>query len=256
MGFFSEIGRGIRNTKRAVLRTVGKTIETIGAITGNLTVEIAGIEISAKNYYLDRNVDLNSSSASVQDTVDVHIMCERVRRDVALQAKKYEDEMVDNLETDINKFIDTLAEIFPENIMAEFDYGIGQVFEDDIHNTVSDYVAVHISQDSDEFVKILNMNDSIRKKETEIYVNKVIDNALILLQDKCRNKKIAIYRKMYDDLEIYFTNEKNIAERLEKNMRDLQEHKNDMEYYKSQAIDTVIDIAHMESIKTLTYGNV
>ena len=51
-------------------------------------------------------------------------------------------------------------------------------------------------------------------------------------------------------------NEKNIAEKLEKNMKELQEHKNDMNYYENQAIDTVKDIAYMECIRTLTYGNV
>ena len=35
-----------------------------------------------------------------------------------------------------------------------------------------------------------------------------------------------------------------------------QEHKNDMNYYENQAIDTVKDIAYMECIRTLTYGNV
>ena len=49
---------------------------------------------------------------------------------------------------------------------------------------------------------------------------------------------------------------KNIAEKLEKNMKELQEHKNDMNYYENQAIDTVKDIAYMECIRTLTYGNV
>ncbi|ACR73603.1 Hypothetical protein EUBELI_20458 (plasmid) [Lachnospira eligens ATCC 27750] len=36
----------------------------------------------------------------------------------------------------------------------------------------------------------------------------------------------------------------------------IQEHKNDMNYYENQAIDTVKDIAYMECIRTLTYGNV
>ncbi|MDO5425890.1 MAG: hypothetical protein Q4F41_19490, partial [Eubacteriales bacterium] len=68
-----------------------------------------------------------------------------------------------------------------------------------------------------------------------------------------RNKKIAVYRKMCDDLESYFTNEKNIAEKLENNAKELQAHKDDMNYYKQQAIDTVKDIAYMECIRTLTY---
>lgn len=256
MGFFSEIGRWATNTKRAICRSVGKAIEKVGEITSNIDIEMFGFDIQCKNPYLEKQVDLNSSETSVQDTIDVHKMCEETRQQAASQAKKYEDEIVDKIEEDINRFIDTLAEVFPENVMEEFDYGIGDAFEDDIHNTVSDYVAKHISQDSEEFVKILNMNDSVRADKTDEYVKNVINKALKLLYDKCRNKKKDVYQKMCDDLESYFTNEKNIAEKLEKNMKELQEHKNDMDYYENQAVDTVKDIAYMECIRTLTYGNV
>ena len=116
-------------------------------------------------------------------------MCEETRQQAASQARKYEDEIVDKIEEDINGFIDALSEVFPDNILVEFDYGIGDAFEDDIHNTVSDYVARHISQDSEEFVKILNMNDSIREEKTDEYVKKVINQALNLLHNKCRDKK-------------------------------------------------------------------
>lgn len=255
MGFFSSIGRTITNVKRAVCRGAGKVIEKVGEITGNINIEMKGFEIQCNNPYLEKQVDLNSSETSVQDTIDVHKMCEETRQQAATQARKYEDEIVDKIEEDINEFVDALAEVFPENILEEFDYGIGDAFEDDIHNTVSDYVAKHISQDSEEFVKILNMNDSIRAEKTDEYVKKTINEAIKLLHDKCRNKKIAVYRKMCDDLEAYFSNEKNMAEELEKNMKELQEHKDDMEYYEKQAIDTVKDIAYMECIRTLTYGN-
>lgn len=256
MGFFSSLGRALTNVKRAACRGVGKVIEKVGEITGNIDIEMKGYEIQCNNPYLEKQVDLNSSSTSVQDTIDVHKMCEETRQQAASQARKYEDEIVDKIEEDINGFIDALSEVFPDNILVEFDYGIEDAFEDDIHNTVSDYVARHISQDSEEFVKILNMNDSIREEKTDEYVKKVINQALNLLHNKCRDKKIAVYRKMCDDLEAYFINEKNIAEKLEKNMKELQEHKNDMNYYENQAIDTVKDIAYMECIRTLTYGNV
>lgn len=256
MGFFSSIGRAITNAKRAVCRGVGKAIEKIGEITGNIDIEMKGIEIQCNNPYLKKQVDLKNASTSVQDTIDVHKMCEETRIQAASQARKYENEIVDKIEEDINGFIDALAEVFPEKILEEFDYSITDAFEDDIHNTVSDYVATHISQDSDEFVKILNMDDSIREEKTDEYVKKVINEALILLHKKCKNKKVAIYRKMCDDLEMYFRDEKNIAEQLEKNMKELQEHQDDMDYYENQAIDTIKDIAYMECIRTLTYGNI
>lgn len=255
MGFFSSIGRGIINTKRAVCRGIGKVIEKAGEIIGNSYIEVKGFEIQCNNPYLEKQVDLNNPSTSVQDTIDVHKKCEETRQQAASQARKYEDEIVDEIEKEINQFIDALAEVLPENVLEEFDYGIGDAFEDDIHNTVSDYVATHISQDSEEFVKILNMDDSIRAEKTDEYVKKVINDAVKLLNNKCKNKKIAVYRKMCDDLEEYFTKEKNIAEKLEQNMKELLEHQNDIEYCKKQVIDTVKDIAYMECIRTLTYEN-
>lgn len=255
MGFFSSVGKAFTNAKRAVCRGVGKAIEKVGEITGNIDIEMAGWDIQCKNPVLEKQVDLNSSDTSVQDTIDIHKLCEETRQQAAMQAKKFEDQVVDNLEDDINKFIDALSEVLPESILSEFDYGISDAFEDDIHNTVSDYVATHISQDSDDFVKILNMNDSVRTEKTDDYVKKVLNEALKQLQEKCRRKKIAVYRKMCDDLESYFSNEKKLAEEAEKNMKALQEHKDDMKFYEEQAINTVVDIAYMECIRTLTYGN-
>lgn len=256
MGFFSSIGRFVTNTKRAIFRGAGTAIEKIGAITGNIDIELKGIEIQCNNPVLEKPVDLYSSETSVQDTIDVHKLCEEIRLQVVSQARKYEDQLVDNIEDDINRFIDILAEVFPENILEEFHYGIEDAFEDDIHNTVSDYIASHISQDSEEFVEILMMNDSVREEKTKAYVERVKSEAVALLKDKCRDKKIAVYRKMYDDLDSYFLNEKKLAEEAERNMKKLQEHKNDLAYYQQQAISTVKDIAYMECIRTLTYGNV
>lgn len=255
MGFFSGLARLATNAKRAVCREAGKAIEKVGEITGNVDIEIKGWEIQCNNPVLEKKVDLNSADTSVQDTIDVHKLCEETRQQAASQAKKYEDEAVDSLEDDINKFIDDLSEVFPENILDEFNYGVGNSFEDDIHNTVSDYVATHISQDSEAFVKLLNLDNSIRKEKTDKYVKEVLNDALKKLQEKCQQKKIEVYRKMYDDLEAYFSNEKKLAEQAENNFKALQEHQNDMKFYEEQAINTVIDIAHMECIKTLTYSN-
>ena len=241
--------------KRAVCRGIGQVIEKVGDVIGQYNISSVGIDIQINNPYIEKPIDLNSSTTSVQDTIDVHKICEETRQQVSSQMKKYEDELVDEIEKDINRFIDDLAEVFPENILEEFAYGIDDAFEDDIHNTVSDYVAVHISQDSEEFVKILNLDNSIREEKTKEYVKKVKNEALELLLNKCKNRKIAVYRKMCDDLEEYFTKEKNIAEKLEQNMKELLEHQNDMEYCKKQAIDTVKDIAYMECIRTLTYEN-
>ncbi|MDO5424492.1 MAG: hypothetical protein Q4F41_12275, partial [Eubacteriales bacterium] len=136
MGFLSSISRAVINAKRAVCRGVGKAIEKVGEVTGNVEIELKGYNIQCNNPYLEKQVDLNSSSTSVQDTMDIHKLCEKTRQQAASQAKKYEDDLVDQIEDDINKFIDALSEVFPENILAEFDYGIGDAFEDDIHNTV------------------------------------------------------------------------------------------------------------------------
>lgn len=255
MGLFSSIGRAFTNAKRAVCRAAGKVIEKVGEITRNIDIELAGWNIQCKNPVLEKKVDLDNADTSVQDTIDVHKICEQTRNQAALQAKQIEDQVVDYLEDDINKFVDALSEVFPEKILQEFDYEISEAFEDDIHNTVSDYVAIHISQDSEEFVKILNMDDTVRHEKTDEYVKNVLNNALKVLQEKCRLKKIAIYRKMCDDLETYFSREKRIAEETERNIKALQEHKNDMKYYEDEAVKSVIDVAYMECIRTLTYKN-
>lgn len=247
--------RAVTNTKRAFCRGVGKVIEKVGEITHNVDIEIKGWEIQCNNPVLEKQVDLNSSDTSVQDTIDVHKACEEIRQEAASHAQKYEDELVDHLEEDIDKFIDALAEVFPESVLDEFDYSIGDFFEDDIHNTVSNYVATHISQDSEEFVRILNMSDSIRKEKTDDYVKKILNEAIKKLQEKCRKKKIEVYRKMYDDLDAYFESEKKLAEEAEKNLKELQNHRNDIRYYEDQAVISVIDVAYMECIKTLTYTN-
>ena len=105
MGFFSSLGRALTNVKRAACRGVGKVIEKVGEITGNIDIEMKGYEIQCNNPYLEKQVDLNSSSTSVQDTIDVHKMCEETRQQAASQARKYEDEFVDKIEEDINGFI-------------------------------------------------------------------------------------------------------------------------------------------------------
>lgn len=262
MRFFSslkkigqEFGRGIVNAKRSVCRGIGTAIEKVGDLVNNVDIEILGINIQNDNPYLDKQVDLNDSSTSVQDTIDIYKMCDDVRRQISLQAKRCEDDAVDQLRKDINKFIDILAEVFPEDVMNQFSYDIADAFEDDIHNTVSQYVSENISTDSPEFVKILNMSDAIREEKTKDYTKKVINKALALLEKKCRDKKISIFRKMCDDLESYFQYEKDIAKEYEKNVREMKEHMNDLEYCRKQAINLVTDISYMETIRTLTYGN-
>lgn len=256
MGFFSSIGRGLTNAKRAVCRTIGAAIEKVGEITGNLDIELKGIEIQCNNPVLEKAVDLDDCNTSVQDTIDVHKMCEEVRLDVAIQAKKYEDALVDQIKDDIDSFIDALSEIFPENVMEQFDYAISDAFVDDIHNTVADYVATNISQDSQEFVDILKIeNDADRTRETDKYMKKVLKDAEHQLEKNCRSKKIAVYRKMCTDLQEYFENEKNIVEEYKKNMEEMQIHKNDAEYCEKQAVSIIKDLSYMECIRTLTYEN-
>lgn len=255
MGFWSELRRGAANAKRAVCRGIGSAIEKIGDVTGNWAIEDFGLGLQCKNPYLEKQIDLNSTDTSVEDTINVHAICEETRNDAARQAKKYETAMFDKLQEKIDKFIDELAEIVPEDILYELDYGIGDVFENDIHNTVSEYVSKFISQDSEEFVKILNMDDSVRAEETEQYVKKVLQAAVEKVQEKCRRKELSIYKRMLEDLENYFTYERNCTEETKKNMEKLQEHKEDMDYHKEQAIQIVEDIAYMECIRTLTYAD-
>lgn len=257
MSFFSKAKNVLINGKRAVCRGVGDALEKIGEVTRISPIEMAGIYLWSDNpVYFEDAIDVNSSDTSVSDTINIHKKCEETRQVIATRAKNIEDKIVDELEEDINKFIDALAEVFPENVLAEFNYSIEKSFEDDVHNTVSDYVSVHISQDSEEFVNILKIiDDSERLEKTKEYEKRILNEAMKLLQKKCQSKKIGTYRRMLDDLQTYFTNEKNVVEELKKNMEELQEHKDDMCFYAEKATETVKDMNYMECIRTLTYKN-
>lgn len=255
--FLSKAKSGFINAKRTVCRGVGDALEKIGEVTRISPIEMAGINLWADNpVYFEEAIDVNSSDTSVSDTINIHKKCEETRQVVATKAKKIEDKIVDELEGDINKFIDSLAEILPENVLAEFNYSIEKAFEDDIHNTVSDYVSVHISQSSEEFVNILKItDDSERLEKTTEYEKRILKEAMNLLKKKCQSKKIGTYRRMLDDLQTYFVNEKNIVEELKKNIEELQKHKDDICFYTEKATETVKDMNYMECIRTLTYKN-
>lgn len=217
--FGQEFGRGIVNAKRSVCRGIGTAIEKVGDLVNNVDIELLGINIQNDNPYLDKQVDLNDSSTSVQDTIDIYKMCDDVRRQISLQAKRCEDDAVDQLRKDINKFIDILAEVFPEDVMNQFSYDISDAFEDDIHNTVSQYVSENISTDSPEFVKILNMSDAIREEKTKEYTKKVINKALALLEEKCRDKKSLFLERCVMTLKAIFSTRKM----LQKNLKRMSE---------------------------------
>lgn len=257
MSFFSKAKNFLINGKRAACRGVGNVLEKIGEVTRISPIEMAGIDLWCDNpVYFEDAIDVNSSETSVSDTINIHKKCEETRQVVATKAKKIEDKIVDELEEDINKFIDALEEVLPENVLAEFNYSIEKTFEDDIHDTASDYVSVHISQNSEEFVNILKIaDDATRLDKTREYEKRILNEAMQLLQKKCQSKKIGTYRRMLDDLQTYFTNEKNIVEELKKNMEELQEHKDDMCFYTEKATETVKDMNYMECIRTLTYKN-
>lgn len=251
-----ETGRGLINAKRTFCRALGNAIQKIGDLFNNDDIVTAGIDLEVDNPYLEKAVDLDDSNTTIQDTIDIHKMCEMVRQDVASQAKIEEDLFVTQIENDINAYIDILAGILPENVLARFDYGISDAFIDDIHNTVSDYVAQNISQDADEFVAILKIDDdTIRKQKTEEYTSMVMKNAVSQLEEKCRYKKNAVYRKMCDDMENYFENEINIMQEYKKNIMEIQRHENDVEYCENQAVSIIKDLSYMECIRTLTYAN-
>ena len=251
-----EVGRGLVNTKRAICRAVGTVIEHIGDITDNSDIYWAGVNLQYDNPYLEKSVDLEDSDTSVQDTINVHRICEELRQNTAVQAKMYEDELVIQIKKDINNYIDALSEIFPPNIMEQFDYGINDAFVDDIHNTVSDYVAQHISQDAEDFVAILKIQDDIvRKQKTEAYTSKIMQNSISLLEMKYRKKKIEICAKMSNDIRNYLENEKNVIEEYQKNIKEIQAHKDDAEYCGKQAVSIIKDLSYMECIRTLTYEN-
>lgn len=244
----------LKNLKSKVCNAIGRGVEKVGEITHIFSLEMAGYNMRINNPVTNK-VDVTNSETSVQDTIDVHMACEKARQEAAEQAAPMEEEYIDSIEEDIEKFKDALSEVLPMEVMQRFDYSLGNGFAKELQNTISDYVSKNISQDNEEFIKILNMDDSIRKKKSENYINKVLDEASKELQRKCKEKRIFLYRKMYDDLDEYFSNQRKIGEEQEQNYKELKVHENDIAYQKEKAIDKIVDIAHMGCIKTLTYAN-
>ena len=101
--------------------------------------------------------------------------------------------------------------------------------------------------DEDILMSVIKDNGSVSRKK--------ITEAMNLLKKKCQSKKIGTYRRMLDDLQTYFANEKNIVEELKKNIEELQKHKDDICFYTEKATETVKDMNYMECIRTLTYKN-
>ena len=246
---------GAINLKRAACRAFGKTIEGIGKLLNDSTLEIKGYQIVIDNPVLKKRVDLtDSEKTSVQDTIDVHRMCEETRAQAAMQAKCYEDDIIDGIEDDINVFMDKLGEVLTEETLEEFFYSIDSSFVDDIHNTVSNYIASHISVDSEEFVSILNLPDADREKKTKNYVDKVLKNAKKELEKKANKKRMDIFHQIINDLDDCFSNEKKLNEEKQRIYKEMEQHRNDMEYCKKEAINTIADIDRMEAIRFLTYA--
>lgn len=247
----------LRKLAGHILDGVGTVIEVIGEVTHIEPIADLGLSISIKGYELQDDLDLDNSSTSVQETIDVHKMCEDVRLQADTQAKRVEDAQVDKLQDDIDEFSHALSAVLPEEVVPQFQYDLQSDFGDDIHNTVADYIGSHISQDSQEFVDILKIhNKSERKQKSDTYVERIICEATDLLKSKCQNKRIQIYKKMYSDLDDYFTNVRKLSEESESNLIELQAHQNDIEFQEKQAVATIIDMAYMECIRTLTFGDV
>lgn len=247
MGFFGKL-------KRKAFNIIGQGIEKIGEITHIFSVEMFGLDMQINNPVKEK-VDVTDSNTSVEETINVHTACERARKEVAEQAEPIEEKLIEELKKDVNKFRDYFAEILPEDILRNFDYSLKDISIEEIHNTTSEYVSKKISQDNDEYVKILNMDDSIRKEESKIYIDKVLKEAKEKLESVCQSKKKNLYTKMYNDLEEYFTNQRKIGEEQQKNYEELKKHKDDIIYQEELAISTIIDIAYMECIRTLTFTN-
>ncbi len=229
-------------------------MEKIGDVTNLTGLEIAGIELQCNNPYLAKQVDLADAETSVQDTIDVHKVCEETRLQVSKQAKIIEEGIIDDIEKNVNSAIDELAGVLPENIIDEYYHEIGDAFEDEIRDTLTGYISSHISQDSEEFVRILKLPDSSREKDTQEYMQKTLNDAQTLLFQKANEKQISIFKKMFDCLESYFCDEKNLAKETKTKLEELQANENDVLYLCEQAKETAVDIAYMECIRMLTYN--
>lgn len=250
MGLFRRFGRGLRNIGRAVVRKAGEAIEKVGDIVNSSTLTMLGIDMQLSNPPLyDKAVDVND--CSVEDTIQISKLCDMAREDAHSMAKKYEDQIVDDLKDGIYKFVDSLG---LEDYDSIFDYEISDDFADDIHNTVSNYVSTRISLDSDKFTEILRVRDDARREsKTKEYVDSVLNEAKEELIKKSNRKRLAVLRNILNSLDSYFKDQEDLSKKTEQNLEEIKKHEGDIKYRENEIVNTVVDIAYMECIRTLTY---
>ena len=107
----------LRKLAGHILDGVGTVIEVIGTVTHIEPIADLGLSISIKGYELQDDLDLDNISTSVQETIDVHKMCEDVRLQADAQAKGEEDSQVHKLHDDIDEFSQALSAVLPEEVI-------------------------------------------------------------------------------------------------------------------------------------------
>lgn len=249
MGF---LGNLINALVTAPVKVAGFATSVFGDLVGSPEITEAGDNMMNFNLpFYEEPVDLEDTT--VEDTINVQEICDQTRNEITRKFRHIEDNLIDSVKRDIDKYGDKLCDVFPKEFLYQHDYSVGKAFEDDIHSTVSDYIAKNISTDSDRFAEILKITeDGKRKSEIEDYSKNLIDKVKKILQTKCKNKKIATFRRMNEDLEDFFTNQKCLAEEKRNKLQELQKHNNDIQYLENQAINSIDDLAAMESILSLT----
>ncbi len=251
-----EIGRGIENGRRYINRKVGEAIEKIGSITKIDFIETIGIDIQLNNPYLEKAVDVDAEG-DYKDLIDANALIEDIRAEAKKKGRVLENKMVDELRSDIDKYIDCLSEIFDDNTVIELGYEIENSFEDDIHNTFSGYISDNISVDSERFIEILKIQeDSEREIQAALYRDECVNKGITLLKEKCQNKKIEICRDMLKTVKRFLDEERSIAEEKKRKYTELQKKIEDSEYRKKESISTLIDLTLFECIQSLTYENI
>lgn len=259
MGFFSEIGRGLRNAKRAAFRGVGIAIDKLGDLFTSPTLWNIASNIELKNEIIKKPVDLEDDSASVEETIEFQKNCEDAQAQAALQAEKIEDDLIATFEKIVRSYTKAISNIFPDGLPAEFDYNeisLVEEFKKDIHNTVSDYVAVHISVDSETFVNLCKISDDSRPVKMYSYINTVLSKSLDEMKKKCKTKEIEIIGKIYAEISEYFDNEQSLIEETERNIKKLNQHIKDRDYCEAQAVDTIVTLSYLETMRTLTFDSI
>lgn len=245
MGFLNSLWKKAKEN-------IGKILESIGRVTRIEPLESAGRNLRLQSNPAEKKVDMTDErNYQTSDVIDLHSRCEAVRKEAEAKSSDLEQQCIDSIKDDVRQYRQKLEELFPEDAFRSFDYEIGDDFTQDIHSTISAYVAQKISQDNLEFLEILKKGDATRKQECQEYLSKVMTQAQDQLRYKCYSTKIELYRRMHAAINDYLDSQSEYIRDYEEKLTHLLDKHKHAAAQQEQIVHSLAEGEHMRCICSL-----